>query len=115
MPSLAKKQVGTLAQSTGQVEAWNAAAGAPVGRAIAAEYDRWAIELLKHAGGNNAHHADVPGRVALDDNIIRAGIESVLYGGDGIFHNAALDFLACPVADVERLGKSPRFGMVARQ
>lgn len=115
MPSLANEQVGTLTQSTGQVETRDTTAGAPEGRAIAAEYDRWAIELLKHAGGNNAHHADVPSRVALDDNIICAGIESALYGGDGIFHNAVFDFLACPVADVERLGKSPRFGMVARQ
>ena len=115
MAAVAEQQVVALAQRGGQVEAGDAAARAAQLVAVAAEDDGRAVELLEHARGDNAHDADVPGQLALDDDEVGLRVEPGAHGADDFLGDAAFDLLALAVVGVELLRDGQRFGEVAGQ
>ena len=95
--AVAEQQVVALAQRGGQVEPRDAAARAAELPAVAAEDDGRAVKLLEHARSHNAHHADVPGQLAFNDDEVGLRVEPGAQGADDFLGDAALDLLALAV------------------
>ena len=81
-------------------------------RAVAAHDDCGPIKLLEHARGDNAHYADVPGFLALDDDEVFLRLELRAHRAKDFVSDATLDFLAFAVAGIQTLGNRHRLTQV---
>ena len=104
MTTVADEQVVALAQRGGEVEALDAAARPAPLRRVAAQDERGPVELAQHAGGHDAHDADVPEELPLDDDEVARRVEARANGPDDFVGDGALDGLALAVAMVEGAG-----------
>ena len=111
--AVAEQQVVAFPQRGGQVETGNAAARAAELLAIAAEDDGRPVELLEHARRDNAHDADVPRQLTLDDDEVGLRVEPGAHRADDFLGDAAFDLLALAVVGVQLLREGQRFGQVA--
>src|SRR2546428_3625354 len=115
MAAMPHEQIAALSQCASQIEARDAATGASPMSAIASHNYCWPIKLLEHPGSHNAHHADVPWQLALDDYQIGLGLEFCLHGANNFLGDCTLDFLPLTVAGIEFLREMHRFRHVLHQ
>src|SRR5258705_6589905 len=97
MTAVAHEQFVAIAQRRCQVKPVDAAARTAPLLAVAAKNDRWAVELLQDARGNDANHADVPRQVAFDDNKMSGWIELTADLFDEPFCDATFDLLSLAI------------------
>jgi hypothetical protein len=111
--AVADEQMVALAQSGCEVETCDATPGAAPFDTITANDDGGAIELLEHAGSDDADDADVPGLLAFDDDEVGFGIKPGANGSNSLFSDEAFELLALAVAGVEALSERQSFSEVA--
>ncbi len=80
MSAMAHKQVIAFTQASGEVKAFDAAAGPAELPRVAAKNQRWAMKSLHHARCDDADDADVPRFAGFNDDVISLRIE-LRFGG----------------------------------
>src|SRR5438034_7073092 len=84
-------------------------------RAIASHDNGRPIKLLEHTRSNYAHDADVPGRVAFNDDEVSRRFEFGLNSLDDLLADGALDLLTLAVAGIELLRQRQSLSHIAGQ